>query len=80
MLKGGERTLCENSPVIFIEILRKWCRIFGHSAGDVVDLLHDYGCTGHVVRVRELEVIGTINEETQDTNFVFTKGEILRTL
>ena len=80
VLKGGEKTLRENSPVIFIEILRKWCRVFGHSAGDVVALLHDCGYTGHVIRGRELEVIDSITEETQDTNFVFTKGETLLTV
>ena len=75
VLKGGEKTLRENSPVIFIEILRKWCRVFGHSANDVVHLLHDYGYTGHVVRGRELEAIDSITDETEDTNFVFTKGD-----
>ena len=73
VLRGGEKTLRENSPIIFVEILRKWCRAFGHEASDVFNLLHDMGYLGHVVRGPELEVIENITEETEDTNFVFIK-------
>ena len=73
VLRGGEKFLREKSPVIFIEILRKWCRAFGHEASEVFNLLHNMGYTGHVVRGSELEVIDEMREDTQDTNFVFIK-------
>lgn len=75
VLKGGIKTLKENSPIIFIEILRKWCRAFGHEAADVFALLHELGYTGHVVRGEGLEVIEAMREDTLDTNFVFKKEE-----
>ena len=75
VLKGGIRTLTGHSPVIFIEVLRKWCRAFGHEASDVFGLLHELGYTGHVVRGTGLEVIDSITENTEDTNFVFRKIE-----
>lgn len=71
VFKGATEVLRRSRPVIFVEILRKWCRKFGHEASDVVDFLKGLDYTPHVLRGRDLTPIDNITEETEDTNFIF---------
>ena len=73
VLQGGERLLKERSPVIFIEILRKWCKAFNHLAADVFCFLHKLNYQGHIVKDGTLCPINNMTEETKETNFVFIK-------
>lgn len=72
-LKGAVETLRIGNPILYIEILRKWCAKFGHTAVDVFCFLHDLGYSSYVVRGTTLERIYAIEESTIDTNFVFKK-------
>lgn len=71
VFKGGENTLRKHRPIVFVEILRKFCAKFGHSAMDVVDFMHSCGYTMHIIRDTNLQPIKQITDETVDTNFVF---------
>lgn len=72
-LMGAIETLSTGSPILFIEILRKWCAKFGHTALDVFNFLYNLGYSSYVVRGTSLEHINSIDESTVDTNFVFKK-------
>ena len=72
-LMGAVDTLKNGNPTIFIEILRKWCAKFGHTAMDVFNFLYDLGYSSYVVRGSSLERIHFIDESTVDTNFIFMK-------
>ena len=71
VFKGAEKTLRKHRPVIFVEILRKWCLKFGHTASDVVDFLKSCGYKMYVVRETNLTSLDSITDDTADTNFVF---------
>jgi hypothetical protein len=71
VLKGADHVLKSKRPLIFTEILRKWCAKFGHKATDVVDFLKGYDYTPYVIRSTELVELDSITDETIDTNFVF---------
>jgi FkbM family methyltransferase len=71
VLRGGEQTIRNHKPVIFCEILRKWCAKFGHRAGDVVDYICFLGYKMYIIRHSDLVCLTEITEETEDTNFVF---------
>jgi len=71
VLKGAANVLGKARPIVFIEILRKWCAKFGHTANDVVDFLKNFDYTPHVLRGEKLEEIELIDDEMVDTNFIF---------
>ncbi|HDS1800366.1 TPA: FkbM family methyltransferase [Pseudomonas putida] len=69
--QGGERVL-KGTPIILMELLRKWSREFGYHPNDVLDFLSDYGyCTWAFNQDGKLEPCTRITEETTQTNFVF---------
>lgn len=72
-LAGAVKTLRSAAPIIFVEVLRKWCAKFGHSAMDVFSLLYNLGYSSYVVRGSKLEEILCIDENTIDSNFIFKK-------
>ena len=74
VLRGAENVLKTHHPILFVEILRKWCAKFGHSAMDVVDYLKSIGYDMFILKNNELTLISEITEDTVDTNFYFLKG------
>ncbi len=71
VLRGSKEVLENYHPIIFIEILRKWCRTFGHEANDVVDYLKSLDYVPHILKKDQLVSIEGIDDEMEDTNFVF---------
>ncbi len=71
VVQGGERIL-EATPIILMELLRKWSRTFGYHPNDVFALLGRYGYRAWVfVEGGGLEVCTQITEETVQTNYIF---------
>lgn len=69
--QGGGRVL-SGTPIILMELLRKWSRAFGYHPNGVLDLLSDYGyCAWAFNEGGKLELCTRITEETTQTNFVF---------
>lgn len=71
VFQGASNVLRHKRPLIFTEILRKWCIKFGHKASDVVDLLKSYDYKPYVLRSTEFVEIDNITNDTIDTNFIF---------
>jgi FkbM family methyltransferase len=72
--QGAEKTLA-HTPVLLIELLRKWSREFGYHPNDVFALLANYGYQAWMFaddgKTSKLEPCPAVTEETAQTNFVF---------
>lgn len=59
-------------PLLFVEILRKWTRVYGYGANSVFQKIVDMGYSGYVCcEVDSLRECNCITDETQETNFLF---------
>lgn len=74
VVQGAEKTLA-HTPVLLVELLRKWSREFGYHPNDVFTLLADYGYHAWMFANQgvagRLEPCAAVTEETVQTNFVF---------
>lgn len=75
-LKGGIKTIQEQKPKLFIEMLRKWTRKFEYHPNEIIELLKNLGyCCFKISKNSLLEEIFEIKENTIETNFVFLHKE-----
>ncbi|WFC63186.1 FkbM family methyltransferase [Pseudomonas sp. REST10] len=71
VVQGGEKIL-ETTPIILMELLRKWSRAFGYHPNDVFALLERYGyCAWVFVEGGRLQACPQVTEETVQTNYIF---------
>jgi FkbM family methyltransferase len=74
MLLGGLQTIRRFKPAIFLELLRKWSRVYGYHPNDVIALLKDEGYVCHAIAESGLERIDLIDDDTMSTNFLFLQA------
>lgn len=73
VFQGGEATLA-HTPIILVELLRKWSREFGYHPNDVFDALARYGYNAWMFSEEASDALipcPDVTEETVQTNFVF---------
>lgn len=71
VLQGGE-TILQHTPIILIELLRKWSREFGYHPNDVFALLGRHGYRAWVFAADgKLEACAEVTEQTVQTNYLF---------
>ncbi|WP_323024600.1 FkbM family methyltransferase [Castellaniella sp.] len=72
VVQGGGNVL-SHTPVLLIELLRKWSKEFGYHPNDVFEILAQYGYEAWVFSEdnEKLEPCPMVTEETIQTNFVF---------
>jgi FkbM family methyltransferase len=71
VVEGAEKTL-NGTPIILVELLRKWSKAFGYHPNDVFALLGRYGYQAWVFREDgRLQACPGVTEETVQTNYVF---------
>lgn len=73
VVQGGEKTL-EGTPIILVELLRKWSREFGYHPNDVFTYLAKYGYQAWEFAEDgsgTLRPCSAVTEETLQTNFIF---------
>ncbi|MEO1828267.1 MAG: FkbM family methyltransferase [Pseudomonas sp.] len=71
VVQGAEKVL-QSTPIILMELLRKWSKVFGYHPNDVFVLLKKYGYHAWVFREDGLlEACPCVTEETVQTNYVF---------
>ena len=68
---GGMKTLKRDSPILFIEILRKWAKKFEYDPNNLFSLLKNIGYVPFVIRKNKLFRFEFMNEKTLETNFFF---------
>lgn len=75
VLKGGQKTLAQAKPLLFMELLRKWSKPFGYHPNDVVSMLGEMGYRGYTVDEGRLVICGEITDDTVQTNFFFAQPD-----
>lgn len=71
VVQGGHETL-QHTPIILMELLRKWSREFGYHPNDVFALLAEYGYGAWAFSAAgSLTTCDQVTDETMQTNFVF---------
>lgn len=74
--QGGKNTIKKYKPVIFSEMLRKWCRKFEYHPNDIIAMMNvmDYECFV-ITGSKWLARIEEVTEETVETNYFFLHKE-----
>lgn len=78
--QGGAKTIEKCRPIIFSEMLRKWCGKFGYHPNDIISFLRGLGYACFVIRGTGLAQIDTVEESTVETNYFFLHEEKHRDL
>lgn len=78
VIQGGEAMLARDKPVILIELLRKWAKKFDYHPNEVVERLGRLGYQAYTLSNEGLRPCPGIDEETQETNFVFLHEQVHR--
>lgn len=71
VLSGAQRTLEQHRPIIFAELLRKWCAAFGHHPNQVLQMLAELGYTCFAVGPTGLRPLTAVDESTPETHYAF---------
>jgi FkbM family methyltransferase len=71
VFQGGLKTIMENKPIIFTEMLRKWSAKFNYHPNEIINLLAGAGYRCFVARGMKLVEVSEIDEDTAETNFFF---------
>jgi FkbM family methyltransferase len=76
VFRGASRTLAEHAPIVFTELLRKWCAPFGYHPNELITLLasHGYRCF-HPRADGVLAETTAMTDATTETNFFFLHRE-----
>ncbi len=71
VFKGGQKTLAEQRPVVFVEMLRIWAAKFDYHPNEIISLLSGMGYGCFTMNPEGLRPFGTMDEGTSETNFLF---------
>jgi FkbM family methyltransferase len=71
VISGSQNLIRKNRPVVFIELLRKWMKPFGHHPSDVFDYFINMGYYCFEISDSGIQKINKIDANTIGTNFVF---------
>lgn len=75
VFEGAINTLEVCKPVIFTEMLRKWCNKFSYHPNTIIELLQKIGYLCHRIKDLKIEDCSEITSETIETNFIFLHKE-----
>lgn len=71
VFQGGLKTIVENKPIIFTEMLRKWSAKFNYHPNEIINLLAGAGYRCFIAKGMKLVEVSEIDENTVETNFFF---------
>lgn len=74
-IRGALESIKKYRPVIFCEMLRKWCAKFGYHPNDIIEILKPLGYECYAISDSGLIRIENVTEETVETNFFFFDTE-----
>lgn len=75
VFKGGFATIRDNKPIIVVEMLRKWAAGFGYNPNATIQLLTGIGYQCFTIKKKKLKKFTKMNDQTEETNFVFLHKE-----
>jgi transketolase len=71
VLRGGMATLERTRPVLMLEMLRKWAKVYDYHPNDIIALLTPLGYQCYSLGEGKLVRHTSIDESTEATNFFF---------
>lgn len=71
VFQGGEKTIAQSQPIVFTEILRKYCAKYDYNPNQIFEWFYDLGYEAFTVRNRELVPFRVMDASTTETNFFF---------
>jgi FkbM family methyltransferase len=74
-LKGGQKTIQRDNPIIFVELLRKWMKNFNSKPQIFLSNLEKIGYICYGIGENFLRVNKSIDEHTMETNFIFVPSQ-----
>jgi len=72
---GGLNTIERDKPVVFAEILRKYCLKYDYDYNDIFRMFYKLGYRAFTVRGKHLLPFNLMDEKTVQTNFFFLHAE-----
>lgn len=69
--QGATRTLKEQKPIVFSEMLRKWSAKFNYHPNDIISLFNEIEYLCFAINNGTLQLIGKVDENTKATNYLF---------
>jgi FkbM family methyltransferase len=71
VFQGAEQTLRRDLPVVFTEMLRKWCAKYDYHPNDIITFFGTLGYCAFIMHGNQLQPCMTVTTETMETNFLF---------
>lgn len=71
VLRGGAETIRRDQPIIMLEMLRKWARVFDYHPNDIIAFLGDLGYRCWSWDGAELIPVPAVDDACTQTNFFF---------
>jgi FkbM family methyltransferase len=71
VFKGGEKTIADQQPVVFTEMLRKWTSKFNYHPNDIINFFFGLGYNCFTCKNNQLKMFNEVNESTIETNYFF---------
>lgn len=82
VFEGGSKTIAEDRPIVFSEVLRKWSAKFNYNPNRIFELFRDCGYRAFTAKGQGLMNFESMDEDTLETNFFFLHiekhGDIIR--
>ncbi|WP_397384680.1 FkbM family methyltransferase [Prosthecobacter sp.] len=75
VFRGAEKLLARDRPVVFSEMLRKWCAKYDYHPNDLIQFMMQLGYGCFVIKSGCLVSCPCVTEQTTDTNYLFLHGE-----
>lgn len=71
LLQGAGDTLARHRPMVFAELLRKWCAPFGCHPNDVLALMAGHGYACHALGAAGVRPLAAVDDDTPETHYLF---------
>jgi FkbM family methyltransferase len=71
VMQGGIKTIEQDRPIIFAELLRKWSAKFNYHPNELIDLLKDSGYRCFITKEGKLTEFFTMTDSTIENAFFF---------
>lgn len=71
VLRGGAATIAAHQPILLLEMLRKWAKIFDYHPNDIIVFLRSLGYRAWTLDDRQFQEVFEVDESCRQTNFFF---------
>ena len=71
VFQGAQKILIRDTPVVFTEMLRKWCAKYNYHPNDIIGLFAQLGYQCYAIRDSRIAACAYISDQTIETNFLF---------